>query len=967
MRILTLILVFLWSLSSVAQHPLVVNYSKKDGLPSIETYDVMQDHEGFIWISTDFGAVKFDGTEFKVFNTSNGLRSNCVFQVTEDYKGRKWLRLFNNELCYIYNDKVYYLPCSSEFSELTGVSTMKKIVVDSADNLYISMRGHNSYFKIPPPYKDLKNTTRTFDMTVGYAFIEPIGSNFLYGSNASPVWEGAVEKLKVRLKDKIFNVPSKETRSPHVYCTRVNDGSYLLSAGKSLYKVTDKGIEKLKEFDSIIISLNLFKEDQLWIGLMKGGVKSFNYPGLTNEHTLLQEYSVTGTAYDSEENLWVSTLEQGVFVIPPVGISFLNKSNGLSDEHILTSYSDGEKLYLALNDGNIAEVEKDQVIRTFRNPHFPDRPNFALIKNEKGFFAGGSFGGGYLENKDFKEPLYTPMIKAVSHSQFGDIWVGGFSDVVLFKGKERIVSKYLNTRISRIFEDKSGGLWIGTISGLFYLKNGKLTRADVQKDFNGKYSAIEQTNDGTVWVGTQGIGLYAVRNGVAEPFTTDKANSFVKALFLEPDGNSLWVATESGIFLIDAKNRTKRKLLILKDYAFEINALTVIGSRIYLSTTKGLFMVEKERVERNNKIPSVYLSSIQTSTNSINPNSSIELPYGEPRIKFNFKPISFLNTIPVSYKYKLDGGDAMWYSTESNTVEFAALKPGKYRFSVVAIDEIGQNSSKPASFSFSVATPFYLKRSFVFAEALLLIALLTFAVKRIIDSSRRKEKLKNENEKKLVDLELKALRSQMNPHFIFNSLNAVQGLILRNEQDAALTFMGKFSKLVRGVLENSEKNLISLHEEINALQLYLELEQLKYDHIFNFAIILSPDLDPRKIFLPSMLVQPLVENAIQHGVIRSERKGAIKVTFATEDPNTILVSVEDNGVGFINKPKKNEDRISLGMKVTKERLDLLERKTKSVKAGSAVLSVNSLVAGGTAVYLKIPMYGNPADISIDSR
>jgi len=220
----------------------------------------------------------------------------------------------------------------------------------------------------------------------------------------------------------------------------------------------------------------------------------------------------------------------------------------------------------------------------------------------------------------------------------------------------------------------------------------------------------------------------------------------------------------------------------------------------------------------------------------------------------------------------------------------------------------------------------------------------------------KKEKEKSEIEKARIKIEQRLLRSQMNPHFIFNSLNSINSFISENNSEEAQTYLSKFARLMRLILENSRKTTVALIDEIQALQLNLELEQLRFDGRFNFSIDIDSGIDPEDIFIPPMLIQPTIENAIKHGIKGKEGKGLITLTI-TIDNDMLKCIVEDNGVGreITMKNKEDKDHVSLGTQVTMERLAIL-RQEKNIRSGMDIIDLKNEkgIGTGTKVILTIP-------------
>ena len=250
-----------------------------------------------------------------------------------------------------------------------------------------------------------------------------------------------------------------------------------------------------------------------------------------------------------------------------------------------------------------------------------------------------------------------------------------------------------------------------------------------------------------------------------------------------------------------------------------------------------------------------------------------------------------------------------------------------------------------------------LQKNLKYSLILLLLILLLTAVLLFNRYKLKKDKEKSEVEKARMRIEQRLLHSQMNPHFIFNSLNSINSFIGENNTLEAQTYLSKFAKLMRHILENSRKVMVALDDEVNALRLNLELEQLRFDGRFNFVIEIDDEIDMEDIYLPPMLIQPFIENAIKHGIKGKEGKGLITLTINLENDLLICI-VEDNGVGreeTLKKRDKFDGHVSLGTQVTLERLAIL-RQEKNQRSGMNIIDLkdDSGIGVGTRVVLKIP-------------
>jgi len=216
-----------------------------------------------------------------------------------------------------------------------------------------------------------------------------------------------------------------------------------------------------------------------------------------------------------------------------------------------------------------------------------------------------------------------------------------------------------------------------------------------------------------------------------------------------------------------------------------------------------------------------------------------------------------------------------------------------------------------------------------------------------------------ELEQKALDMEMKTLRAQMNPHFIFNSLNSINRFILQNNKTSASSYLTKFSRLIRMILQHSQEQLISLESELEALDLYLELESVRFDNKFAYKVSVQGTVDSSLVRIPPMIIQPYAENAIWHGLMLKETRGQLDIEISSENGH-IFICVKDDGVGRENaarlESKSTIKYKSMGMKITQERI--LNLVTNSEH--DAYVHINDLVnndgtAAGTEVTIKIPL------------
>jgi Histidine kinase/Y_Y_Y domain len=305
---------------------------------------------------------------------------------------------------------------------------------------------------------------------------------------------------------------------------------------------------------------------------------------------------------------------------------------------------------------------------------------------------------------------------------------------------------------------------------------------------------------------------------------------------------------------------------------------------------------------------------------------TISLGSGKTRLLVELSGISFRSGKEISYEYRLKGLDSNWRHITNNSIEFPALPFGNYTLEVRSIDRWGKRSSSPGMIFIRHSPPFWLTTWFILCSYLLM-ALAAGAGVYIYHRNRRQKREEGyQLKKKVQDLEMMALRAQMNPHFIFNCLTSIQYHIMNADVKNASTYLHKFSTLIRQTLQNSNASMILLRDEIKLLELYLDLEKLRLGDRMDFRIDLSPELDPDHQMIPPMIVQPYVENAVKHGIGPLEGvKGMVLIGFKKSD-NCICCTIEDNGPGMDASRQSSSaeaGHLSLGKSITEKRIHTL--------------------------------------------
>jgi hypothetical protein len=457
--------------------------------------------------------------------------------------------------------------------------------------------------------------------------------------------------------------------------------------------------------------------------------------------------------------------------------------------------------------------------------------------------------------------------------------------------------------------------------------------------------------------GTSNEGLFVIKEDqVIKRYHTGnglKSNN-IKSI-KERDGK-IWVNTDETLQIIDLKTGVITNLLDEYGLAgLTVNDFSLHPNKLLLATTSGLVVNEYKGKMVNEMI---YFPSIKATCDGIELAPNQILSSSKNNISFYFDAIQYKTPTNLNYRYKLLGIDTSWkvLSYSINTLNFYRLPPGGYEFQVQAYDNNGIYTSDIKTFTFSILKPFWQRWWFICLIVLAGsgIVFLFFKIwsKRLIMRQGLKERL--------FKSQLVAIRSQMNPHFIYNVLNTVQGLLYDNRKTEVGNLLGNFSDLMRKTLQASDRQLHSLKEEIENISLYLELEKARFDKDFEYTIELELNEDPSDLIIPSMLLQPFAENAVKHGLMHKAGKKILLISF-TQTDNGLNVRIEDNGIGRkqsyqINQRNKSKPT-SFATKAIAERIELFNRLYNQKIKYDIIDQYDDLNnPSGTAILLFIPIY-----------
>lgn len=971
------------------------NFSVNEGLSQSEIYAICEDRRGCLWFGTAGGGIiRFDGYNFVSFRQEDGLVNDFVRTIAEDRKGNLWIGT-EKGLC-VYNGRTF---SSIEKSGGPGKRVIKTILEDHEQNIWIGTENAGLY-------KLRNNRFEKFSISSG---LPDNTINCLFLSEENELWIGTNKGVS-RYKNRRFenfnegdglipgNIRSiSQDKRGNLWFGSQTSGVSRFAGGSFTSFTESSGLAGNRVF-----SVYADKKGNVWVGTANGLSKwdGHSFRNFSESNGLGSSVILCITE-DATSDIWVGTSGGGVSRLDNARFVHFTENEKMGRQVFSLVQATNGKMLFATSAGGLTLFDGNNYSLLKGTDDFTSSRVKSLYNDRYGnLWIGTLSDGTYRFNDDGFQRIHVidsligKSINSFAMDTAGNMWFASPDSGVCVVTRKGTVKSFgtdqglLSNNVYALLADKGGNVWVGSDKGLNRISVYDADSALVELSAFGVKSGLNNTvvrclaedETGRIYAGTAGGGIFVLKEAhfVNIEKKSGLTSNNIYALVFD-NRKRLWAGTEQGVDCITFDDKFKVAECRHFGKTDGFTGLEVFRNAVYkdkegkiwFGTVNGATVYDPLEDHPYKEPPLTHLTGIKLFYDNIEKTRYVDsvsawypiphrlvLPYNQNSLTFSFAGIYQRNPEAVLYKWKLKGLNNGWSpALRQHEVTYSNLPSGRYIFEVMACNEYNVWSKEAATFEFVILSPIWKRWWFVTIIALLVIGAIWYYFQSRLEKTRI-EKEKIEMEKDLIELEQEASRLQMNPHFIFNALNSIQGFISTNDAVQAKKYLTRFSRLMRLILENAREKYIPLQNEIEMLDNYLEFERLCKNNKFEYRITTDPEIDIENLEIPPMMIQPFVENAILHGIKHKEGQGNVEISFRLKN-STLICEVTDDGIGRQKaagiKAKYNVNHKSTAIHVTRKRLEQLQI-ASGAHAGFEIIDlVQDGNAQGTKVVISIPV------------
>ncbi|MBO0934391.1 sensor histidine kinase [Fibrella aquatilis] len=950
-----LVLLLLLNVPGLAQDVSYQAFGKAQGMPSNTVYDLLQDQRGFIWLATDKGLFRYDGVHFRPYNNSQ-QNDKALSNLMEDAGGRVWCQNFTGQFFYWQADSLHlceqlkptgmYCPAA-----IVGGTTLMSLGSNAIRRFNIT---HFRTTDTPQPTGHLRPSSQ---VNGGYYYVMDAQANRIVGVSAT----GAKVSIAATpdkqtfyhavVNETLFLIPKNDATL--ITARPANGRTYTIRlARKSL-------IQHVKAIDDQYLCL--FTSAGFYL------IDVRQKPRLVAPR--LVDKNCTSLIRDREGNFWLSTTNDGLLLIPSLSVDVVSAGKPFSrlqaqpDERTLVyGTSDGEVGMIATNSLTSRILYKGATNAEVLSL-FYDKPRSQLLFCSDQFYR---LNNGQVQKVDIMSVKDMKAIDGQSIALAATGTSGRYRldahDPVVQIGNygERVRAVAVLPGSPTIYTATPTGLWRHVPGQPGTLVNAQsLPLTDL---------TVTQTPTPMLFAASPTQGLFAFQNDRQILHLTKDNGLADNSLYrVKAYKNQVWWLTEKAVQCYDLTTkqiRTYDKTDGLPDA--DLKDLAFARDTAYIATRAGLVRFPVQLPATNPHRPQVLLTGLFQDHAAVPMTSPHTFRYDQNTIDIRYSVLSFRSQGAVQVYYRINRQAWLRADQTQRLLSLPSLAPDDYTVQIKAINEDGLVSAVSVVVRFTIERPFWLQYWFLIPLGLFSLLGTYLLYRNRLRRQQRETTLlteKNRLEQELQQSRLTAIKSQMNPHFLFNALNTIQSYIYLNEKKQASSYLVKFSELTRLILDMSSDDTVALAQELKAIGLYLELEQMRFEDTLTYQLVVDTSLDPDQVHIPSMLIQPYVENAIKHGLMHKKTDRHLLVNFE-RGPGYLQVVIDDNGIGRIRSTEINQHRAggggrrheSFASAANQKRLALLNN-GHNAQIGLEIIDKTDATgySSGTQVVIRIPL------------
>lgn len=964
-------------------------------------YRILQANDGRIWLGTDQGLSRFNGFQFQSFGPAEGLPGSEVIGKALDDSNRVWVGTFSGAIGFVKDGQFFGHEQEDWIPKIEGVP----MTLAQLSNGDLVTSTQDAVWLFGPARKPKLVSTKGLGFT-RFAYDHPDRPMSMLHKNGEefPISEIGDPLIPI---DRLEGLPQGWSTVFYQNLSGiVTEPKIKRVLAESAFIRSAEAVLNRHCASCMVVTRDWDQKGNMWMGTKNHGLYVVRRSDLSLVKAL-EDGEIIVLLNDRSGNMWVGTKGNGLFMFRENDLNayHLDQSTGLLENNVnFLGIADAGHLLLGYSSGKLSKME----LATLRQRSIGSLPRAftgklkfiqqlesgeTLIGAEEGvlLLPEGAWDDDEIENRratwwtnptGFFSESAAPESKGKPMVHYGSIkdlaivseshWYIATSDGVLDcrrKDYGVVCTACLRKRVEAMTYDQANKrLWVSALDSIIYIENSVPAGGQSLESYGGRIPFLLADNEGGIWMGTQSNGVFRLRKDKISHWDRSSGlpSNVCSALFINAKGEVL-VGTDKGLACLSfSRSDPSQPRFAYHDERTGLadnHVLDIVQTHdtIWLATRKGLSFWVPGESEGEKPAPVLVTESISVNGRDTVVRESYELAYWQNSFSMHFFDPAYRAD---AYQYRCMGLDTHWSDLPSPTVEMPFLAPGRTYEVQVRASSAFKSWGRPTTISFHIREAFFQSTLFFFLLGSGLLGAIgaVFAVRQ-----RNRYRMLREREQfqqRIAQLRLTALKARMNPHFIFNSLNAIQHLVVEGKDRNTFDFISGFSKLIRRILDNSDRDFIPLGEEIELCRLYLEVESRRLHEDFEYELEVDPGLPGGDLYIPTMIIQPFLENAIWHGLMPKSGDRRLTLSFRTAEEGFRVV-VEDNGVGraAAQGAKSKQDNVfeSQSTRIFDQRIALLNKSFGAAPFQYEYedLKSDSGAPSGTRLTLTFPLVRNP--------